>query len=57
MERLGLDEISMRKGHQHFQTVVADLDGGCLIDIVNTHQTNDFIEALMQQPSEVREGV
>ena len=57
VKRIGLDEIGMRKGHKHFKTVISDIDGRCLIDVVNTHKTDELIEKLMQQPSEVREAV
>lgn len=47
----------MHKGHKQFKTVVGDIEHGCLIDVLNTHKQSEVIEALMQQPSELREQV
>jgi transposase len=34
VRRLGIDEISLKKGHQHFALIVSDLDRGCVIDVL-----------------------
>jgi transposase len=57
VKRLSIDEISMRKGHQDFVTVVGDIDRGKLIEVIDSHKQEDIIEALKQQPLEVREQV
>ncbi len=57
VKRLSIDEISMRKGHQDFVTVVGDIDQGKLIEVIDSHKQEDIIEALKQQPLEVREQV
>ena len=54
---LGIDEISKRKGHQNFATVVGDLEKGELMEVIDSHQQDEIIEVLMEQPLEVREGV
>ncbi|MGB8816277.1 MAG: ISL3 family transposase, partial [Minisyncoccia bacterium] len=57
VKHLGIDEISKRKGHQNFATVVGDLEKGELIEVIDSHQQDEIIEVLMEQPLEVREGV
>ena len=57
MKRLGIDEISKRKGHQNFATVVGDLEKGELMEVIDSHQQDEIIEVLMKQTLEVREGV
>lgn len=57
MRRVGIDEISKQKGHKDFVTVVSDLEAGELIEVIDSHQQEDIVEALMQQPLEVREAV
>ncbi|WP_308726817.1 transposase [Chroococcidiopsis cubana] len=57
VKRLSLDELSMHKGHKHFKTVVGDIEQGYLLDVLNTHKQSEVIEALMQQPSHLREQV
>ncbi|NEO88246.1 MAG: transposase [Spirulina sp. SIO3F2] len=54
---MGIDEIAKRKGQKDFVTVVSDLDKGELIEVIDSHQQDKIIEALMQQPLEVREAV
>jgi transposase len=57
VKRLSIDEISKRKGHQDFATVVSDIDRGKLIEVIDSHQQEDIIEVLKQQPLHVREQV
>jgi transposase len=52
--QLSIDEISQRKGHQDFVTVVGDIDRGKLIEVIDSHKQQDIIEVLRQQPIEVR---
>ena len=47
----------MRKGHQDFVTVVSDIDQSQLIEVIDSHEQQGIMEALMQQPIEVREQV
>ena len=54
---MSIDEISMRKGKGGFVTVVSDIDGGNLIEMIDSHRQPDIIEALIKQPFEVREQV
>jgi transposase len=57
VERLGIDEVSQRKGHQDFLTVVCDIDQGQLLEVIDSHKQVDIIEILLQQPLDVRQKV
>ena len=52
-----MDEIAKRKGHKNFVTVVGDISRGELIEVIDSHEQKGIIEALMEQPLEVREKV
>ena len=52
--RLCIDEVSLRKGHQDFVTVVGDVEQGTLIEVIDSHQQKKVSEVLMEQPLEVR---
>jgi len=54
---LSIDEISQRKGHKDFVTVVVDIDQGKLIEMIDSHKQENIIEILIQQPLSVREQV
>lgn len=51
---MSIDEISMRKGKGSLVTVVSDIEGGNLIEMIDSHRLADIIEALIKQPFEVR---
>ncbi|MDV2994625.1 MAG: ATP-dependent RecD-like DNA helicase [Chroococcidiopsis sp. SAG 2025] len=57
VKRLSIDEISQHKRHQDFVTVVSDIDRGKLLEVIDSHRQKDIIQALKQQPLEVREQV
>ena len=54
---MSIDEISMRKGKGSLVTVVSDIEGGNLIEMIDSHRQQDIVEVLIQQPLEVREQV
>ncbi|MCC8455748.1 transposase, partial [Streptomyces rochei] len=54
---MSIDEISMRKGQGNFVTVVADISEGNLIEMIDSHRSEEIIEVLMKQAIEVREQV
>ena len=56
-KRISIDEIRMRKGQQDFVTVVSDIERGCLIELIDSHQQDDIIKTLSEQPLELREAV
>jgi len=47
----------MRKGQGNFVTVVGDISHGNLIEMIDSHRSEEIIEVLMTQPIEVREQV
>lgn len=57
LKRLALNEIAMRKGHQDFVTVVGDIERGDLLEVIDSHRSEEIIEVLKQQPIQVREQV
>lgn len=57
VKRVSIDEISKRKGHKDFVTVVSDIDAGCLLEVIDSHEQDEIIKALKQQPLEAREKV
>jgi hypothetical protein len=52
--RVSIDEISLRQGKGSLVTVVSDIEGGNLIEMIDSHPQPDIIEALIKQPFEVR---
>ena len=54
---MSIDEISRRKGHRTFATVVGDIDHSVLLEVIDSHRQDEIIEVLKQQPIEVREQV
>lgn len=56
-ERLSLDEFSRKKGKRKFATVVSDIDKGSLLDVIDSHKSDDIIEVLQAQPQDMRENV
>jgi transposase len=47
----------MRKVKGSLVTVVSDIEGGNLIEMIDSHRQPEIIEALIKQPFEVREQV
>jgi transposase len=54
---LSIDEISKRKGHKDFVTVVCDIDRGDLVEVIDSHKQDKIVEVLEQQPLEIRNQV
>ena len=57
VKRVSIDEVSKRKGHRDFVTVVSNIDAGELLEVIDSHKQDDIIEILKQQPIEIREKV
>ena len=57
VKRISLDEISMRKDQGNFVTVISDISKGNLIEMIDSHRSEEIIEVLMAQAIEVREQV
>jgi transposase len=49
VKRLSIDEVSKRKGHRDFVTVVSDIDQGSLIEVIDSHKQQEIINTLKQQ--------
>jgi transposase len=57
MTRLSIDEISKRKGHKDFVTVVCDIDKGDLVEVIESQKQDKIVEVLERQPLEIRKRV
>lgn len=57
VKRISIDEISARKGHKSFLTVICDIETGRLLEVLDTHKQDEMIEMLLQIPLEVRLAV
>ena len=57
VKRIGIDEISKRKGQQNFVTVIGDIEAGQLIEVIDSHRQSEIIKTLERQPLEVREQI
>ena len=56
-ERLSLDEFSKEKGKSKFVTVVSDLDKSSLLEVIDSHKSDEIIEVLKTQPQAMRKNV
>jgi transposase len=54
---VALDEIAMRKGHQDFVTVVGDIEQGNLLEVIDSHRSEEIIKVLQQQSFEIRNQI
>ena len=56
-KRLSLDEFARKKGQGNFATILTDLDKSSLLEVIDSHKSDDIIAILKQQPLAMREGV
>jgi transposase len=42
--RLSLDEFSRTKGQGNFATILTDLDKGSLLEVIDSHKSDDIAE-------------
>ena len=54
---MSLDEFARRKGKGNFATILTDLDKSSLLEVIDSHKSDDIIASLKQQPVVMREGV
>jgi transposase len=54
---LSLDEFARKKGQGNFATILTDLDTSSLLEVIDSHKSEDIITVLKQQPIEMRECV
>lgn len=52
-----MDEFARRKGQGNFATILTDLDTSSLLEVIDSHKSDDIITVLKQQPIAMREGV
>jgi transposase len=57
VKRIGLDEMSTRKGKRKYKAMVSDLEKKRLIEVVDGRSQEEVITALMEEPKEIREKV
>jgi transposase len=55
--RISLDEFSHRKGRGNFATVVSDLDKSNLLEVIDSHESEEIKKALLEWSLELREQV
>ena len=55
--KLSLDEFSKKKGKRKFATMVCDLERSSLLEVIDSHKSDEIIEVLKSQPQVVRENV
>ena len=56
---LGVDEISLRKGHKQYALVLSDLGQRCVIDVLPNRQKDTFetwLDNYLRQPPFVQQG-
>jgi transposase len=56
-KRLSLDEFSKKKGQRNFATVLTDLDKGCLLEVIDSHKSDEIITVLKRVPQAIRDQV
>ena len=56
-QRLSLDEFSRHKGQRKFVTVISDIDKGSLLEVIDSHKSDEIIAVLKEQPQSVREQI
>jgi len=54
---LGIDEISMRKGHRDFVCVITDIDRRCVIDVLDDRLKETLIAYFKALPRSVRNSI
>ena len=54
---MSLDEFARRKGQGKFATILTDLDKSSLLEVIDSHKSDDIIAVLKQHPLAMREGV
>lgn len=54
---MSIDEISKRKGHKDFVTVVCDIDRADLVEVIDSHKQDQIVEVLERQPLAIRKQV
>lgn len=56
-EKISLDEFSKEKGKRKFVTVVSNIETASLLEVIDSHKSDEIIEVLKAQPTQMRENV
>lgn len=56
-QRISLDEFSRQEGQRDLVTVVSDIDKDSLLEVIDSHKSDEIIAVLKQQPQGMREQV
>jgi transposase len=54
---LGIDEISMRKGHRDFVCVISDIDRGRVIEVLENRRKETLVAYLSALPASVKKSI
>jgi transposase len=54
---LGIDEISMRKGHRNFVCVITDIDGKRVIEVLENRRKETLVAYFLALPPSVRRSI
>ncbi len=56
-EKISLDEFSKEKGKRKLVTVVSNIETASLLEVIDSHKSDEIIEVLKAQPTQMRENV
>ena len=56
-EKISLDELGMEKGKRQLVTVVSNIETASLLEVIDSHKSDEIIEVLKAQPTQMRENV
>jgi transposase len=54
LRKISIDEFSHRKGYKKFATVICDLEGTGLVEVIDSHRQEEIIKTLMEWSLEQR---
>ncbi len=57
IEILGIDEISIRKGHKNFQAVISNIGGGYVIDMLPDRKKSTVVKFLQNLPKRAKKRI
>ena len=55
IEILGIDEISIRKGHKNYQAVISNISGGYVIDMLPDRKKGTVLKYLRNLPGRAKQ--
>ena len=57
IEILGIDEISIKKGHKDYQAVVSNIGGGYVIDVLPDRKKETVVKFLQKMPQKAKKRI